>query len=269
MSAQTRSEIKQMLESHGLAPMHRLGQHFLADPNITRKIVEVSGVGPGDQVLEIGAGTGTLTSALAESGARVVAYEIDPGLRPVLEEVTEGTSVDLRFEDITKVDLSGIVGTGSWALVANLPYNVGTPLLMDALRYQPSIVRFVVMVQREVADRLVAGPGTDAYGLPSVVASIHSDARLEFTVAPQVFYPRPNVESAVVTLSRRPTQPNSGAAIELARSAFGQRRKMLRGALASVLDDPAVVIEEARIDPRSRAEDLSPDDYLRLAAVVA
>lgn len=265
MTAQTRSEIAGLLSRHGLAPSRRLGQHFLADANITRKIVELSGVGPGDQVVEVGAGTGTLTRALAAIGARVVAYEVDTGLLPVLEEVTAGLPVELHSLDITHVDLGVELGAGRWVMVSNLPYNVGTPLLMDALRGALQIERFVVMVQREVAERLVAEPGSKEYGLPSVVVGIHARARLAFRVPAQVFYPAPRVESAVALLDRVPAPDESERAIEIASAAFNQRRKMVRGSLAGVLEDPVASFDRAGIDPTARAEDLAPADYLTLA----
>ena len=267
MTAQTRSEIAGLLSRHGLSPSRRLGQHFLADANITRKIVDLSGVGTGDQVVEVGAGTGTLTRALAATGARVVAYEIDAGLLPVLEEVTSGLPVELRSLDITDVDLANELAAGRWVMVANLPYNVGTPLLMDALRRVPQIERFVVMVQREVSERLLAGPGSKQYGLPSVIVAIHAQAFLAFRVPAQVFYPAPRVESAVVVLDRLPASHESERAIQIAAAAFNQRRKMLRGSLAAVLDDPTAVLQGVAIDPTARAEDLTPDDYLALARV--
>jgi 16S rRNA (adenine1518-N6/adenine1519-N6)-dimethyltransferase len=265
VTAQTRSEIAGLLSRHGLSPSRRLGQHFLADANITRKIVDLSGVGSGDQVVEVGAGTGTLTRALAATGARVVAYEVDAGLLPVLKEVTDGLPVDLRFLDVTDVDLASELGPGTWLMVANLPYNVGTPLLMDALRRAPQIERFVVMVQREVADRLVAGPGSKQYGLPSVVVGIYGMAVLAFRVPAQVFYPAPKVESAVVIIDRVPAPDGAERAIELASAAFNQRRKMLRGSMATVLEDPVASLERAGIDPTARAEDLAPSEYLTLA----
>ncbi|HEY7468458.1 MAG TPA: 16S rRNA (adenine(1518)-N(6)/adenine(1519)-N(6))-dimethyltransferase RsmA [Acidimicrobiia bacterium] len=265
MTAQTRSEISQLLARHGVAPSHRLGQHFLADANITRKIVELAGVGPGVQVVEIGAGTGTLTRALAATGAHVVAYEVDPGLLPVLEEVTQGLPVELRFLDATAVDLTVDLPGEGWVMVSNLPYNVGTPLLLDALRRATQISRFVVMIQREVAERLVAGPGSRLYGLPSVIAGIHGRADLSFRVAPQVFYPAPKVESAVVVIRRLPAPDEADRAIEIASAAFNQRRKMLRRSLAGIFDDPASALHSAGIDPTARAEQLSPGDYLRLA----
>ena len=265
MSPQTRAEIAHLLERHGLSPVHHLGQNFLADANITRKIVTVAGIEPGARVLEIGAGTGTLTRALAYAGARVVAYEVDAGLAPVLQEVTAGLDVELRFEDIMSVDLAAEIEGGPWTMVANLPYNVGTPLVLYALRNLPEIVRFVVMMQREVAERFAASPGTKDYGLPSVVAGIHAPARIAFRVPPQVFYPAPSVDSAVVVMDRVPTPAGAARAIELAAAAFNQRRKMLRRSLAGVFEDAVTTIRSAGLDPTSRPEDLSPADFLRLA----
>ncbi len=265
MSAQTRSEIADLLAAHGLAPVHRLGQHFLADANITEKIVSTAQVGPGDNVVEVGAGTGTLTSALAASGAKVVAYEIDERLRPILEDVLQETDVELRIEDAAGVDFGAALGDGPWVMVANLPYNVGTPLVMDALRFAPQISRFVVMVQLEVAERLAAEVGSPHYGLPSVVAGIHADATLAFKVPPQVFFPAPRVESAVVVLERKDPPEHAEQAIALARAGFGKRRKMLRRSLASEVADPKGLLDGAGIEETARAENLSPEAFLRLA----
>jgi 16S rRNA (adenine1518-N6/adenine1519-N6)-dimethyltransferase len=267
VTAQTRSEIAALLERHGLAPIHRLGQHFLADANITRKIAALADLGPGSKVVEVGAGTGTLTRALADTAARVVAYEVDAGLRPVLEEVTAGLPVELRFADVMDVDFGEALDGSGWKMVANLPYNVGTPVVLEALQNTPEIEQFIVMVQNEVARRLAARVGSADYGLPSVVVGIHADAKLAFTVPPQVFYPPPRVESAVVVISRRRAPEHAVRAVDLARAGFGQRRKMLRGSLGGVLPDPVTALESAGIAPTSRAEDLSPDDYLRLAMV--
>ena len=267
MSPQTRSEIKELLERHDLAPIHRLGQHFLADANITRKIVEVAGLESGTQVVEIGAGTGSLTRALADAAATVVSYEIDGRLRPLLADVTQGLDVDLRFEDVMKADLDDDLGPGEWVMVANLPYNVGTPLVLETLRRVPKVIRFVVMVQKEVALRLVAGPRDAAYGLPSVVSGLHATGRVAFTVPPQVFVPPPQVESAVVVLDRVEAPPEAERAIELASSGFGQRRKMLRRSLAAVLTDPAGALVRAGIDPTARAEDLTVEQYVTLARI--
>jgi len=267
--AQGRAEIKALLDAHGLRPRRALGQNFLADPNLVDRIVRTAGVGAGERVVEIGAGTGTLTAALAASGAGVVAYEVDRKLVPLLEEVLTGTGVDLRCVDATKVDLGNDLGEGPWTMVANLPYNVGTPLVLDVLRNVPAVCRLIVMVQREVADRFVARPGSRSYGVPSIVVSLHTQTEIAFTVPPSVFYPAPEVESAVLAMSRIESSPQSEAAIDLAGIVFGQRRKMLRRSLADVCDDAVATLQEAGIDATARPEDLEPGAFLRLAEVMA
>ncbi len=262
-----RAETARLLREHGIRPRRSLGQHFLVDPNITRRIVAAAEVGPGDKVLEIGAGAGTLTRGLAATGARVVAYEIDPRLCPLLEQVVGSfPQVEVRFADAQEIGPASLDGEG-WVLVANLPYNVGTPLLMRLLREEPRVVRFVVMLQREAVDRLVAKTGTRAYGLPSVVVQLHGMVKVAFRVPPTVFLPSPPVESAVALIERIPAPVHAEDALKLAAAAFGQRRKMLRRSLLSVLADPEQALAEAGIDPRRRAEELSPQDYLRLAEV--
>ena len=254
-----------LLERHGLTPRKALGQHFLIDPNTTRRIVDAAGTGPGSRVVEIGAGVGTLTRALAATGATVVAFEIDERLRPVLAETLAGTGVEVRFADAARAGLE--LEGEPWTMVANLPYNVGTPLLLDALTGSPQITRFVVMLQREAVDRLTAPPGSKTYGLPSVVVGLHAAAHTAFRVPPTVFLPRPEVDSAVAVLDRVEAHPQAAAAIRLAAAGFGQRRKMLRRSLAGVLADPAAVLEAAGVDPTRRAESLAPADYLRVAEV--
>ena len=256
----------ELLDRHGFRTTKVLGQHFLIDPNIVRRIVELSGVGPGDRVLEIGAGAGTLTRALADSGAHVVSLEIDDRLRPILAETLEGVDVDLRFEDATVADLPGLVaGDDSWTVVANLPYNVGTPLVLDLLRHAPSIRRFVVMLQREAVDRLAAGPGSKTYGLPSVVCALHGSVRVALKVPPHLFIPRPSVDSAVAIIDRVDADQAAERAIEIAAMAFGQRRKMVRGTLGGMIGDAEFVA--AGVDPTARPEDLAPADYVALAGV--
>ena len=266
---QSRSDIRGLLEKHGIRPRKRLGQNFLADPNIAERIVRTAAVGRGDLVVEIGAGTGTLTLGLAATGARIVGYEVDERLRPLLVEALDGLdNVEIRFGDALESDLSVSLDGGPWTMVANLPYNVGTPLLIELVRRAPAIHRFVVMVQKEVADRLVARPGSKAYGLPSVSIALRADARRAFNVGPQVFIPRPDVDSSVVVVERKPVPAPARRAEELAAAAFNQRRKMLRRSLATVLADPTHPLEEAGIEPEARAEDLTSGDYLRLAASV-
>lgn len=263
--AQGRAEIIGLLRRHGIEPRKRLGQNFLIDPNTIRKIVRLADVGPGDRVLEVGAGTGTLTRELAATGADVVAYEIDERLRPVLAEVL-GTldNVEVRFADAVTVGFAN----GSWTVVANLPYYLSTTLLLDWLQAGPQPERFVVMVQREVADRLAAEPGSRTYGIPSVVARLYGSPRRVFTVPPSVFYPRPEVDSAVVEIERRTPPLHAATAVRLASVAFGQRRKMLRRSLAATLASPQATLEAAGIDPLRRPEELDVAEFLALAEVV-
>jgi 16S rRNA (adenine1518-N6/adenine1519-N6)-dimethyltransferase len=268
VSGQTRSEVRALLQRHGLNPRKSLGQHFLADPNITTKIVATAGVGSDDRVIEIGPGTGTLTTALAATGASVLAIEIDETLEPVLSEVTAGyPDVTVRYVDATDLDLGAELTGGEWVMVANLPYNVGTPLVLDALRHVPQISRFVVMIQVEVARRFAATPGSKEYGVPSVVCQIHADTTMSFTVPPQVFVPPPRVGSAVVVLRRHSAPQGAERAIRLAAAAFGQRRKMIRRSLVGIMPHVDELARRVGIDPQMRAEQLTPDDFLRLAEV--
>ncbi len=265
---QGRSRIRELLTTHDLTPRKSLGQHFLADPNVIRKIVGLADVGPGSKVLEIGGGTGTLTAALAATGADVVVYEIDPGLAGVLAaEVGHLPNVEIHTEDVTKIDLEDALDGTGWVLVANLPYNVGTGILLDALRGARKIGRFVVMVQTEVADRLLAPPGSKTYGVPSVTVSLFAMGRPEFTVGPDVFYPRPRVGSTVLTLQRVDPPEAADDAVDLAATLFRQRRKMLRRSLD--VDDAEAVLAAAGIDPTSRPEELSPLEFVALARAVA
>lgn len=264
---QGRAEIKQLLADHAVRPNRRLGQHFLADPNIVDGIVAAAAIVPGERVLEIGPGTGTLTRALVAAGASVVAYEVDRSLRRLLGDVLAGLDVELRFEDALTADWTGEFSVGSWKMVANLPYNVGTPLLLDAVRSAVAIHKFVVMVQREVALRLTAEPGSKQYGVPSIIAQLHTTLRVVMRVPATVFIPPPDVESALVVLDRRPSHPLAEEAGRLAATAFQQRRKMLRGSLGQLAGDEE--FEAAEISPSARPEELSPADFLRLAEVLA
>ena len=263
--AQDRTRIRALLAGAGIEPNKGYGQNYLADPNIVRKIAADAGI-EGANVVEVGAGTGALTGELARHGATVVAYEIDEALAPVLAETVEPLpNVELRWGDATEVDWDAVLAPGSWTMVANLPYNVGTRIVLDALRSAPRIQRFVVMVQREVGERLLAEPGTKTYGLPSVVVGLHGAGSLVMTVPPQVFEPAPRVDSIVVRIDRRPAPDEAEAAIEIAAAAFNQRRKMLRRSLAVVFDDPIGVLEAAGVDPTTRPEQLAPSDYVAIA----
>lgn len=263
MTGQTHSAIVSLLERHGLSPRKAYGQHFLADPNLIAKMVSVAGVGPGDSVVEVGAGTGALTRALAERGADVLAYEVDERLRPVLAETLAGTEVRLVFADVMEVDFSSELEGGGWKLIANLPYNLGTPLLIDLLLGVEEITSFTVMVQREVADRLVATAGSVEYGLPSVVVALTARLVGRFSVPPQVFVPVPGVASRVLRLDRIEPPACLMEAVDLARNAFGQRRKMLRRSLRQLVTEDAY--RRVGVDDTSRPEQLAPADFVALA----
>ncbi len=263
---QSLSEMRELLARHRLEPKKALGQHFLADPNIVMKIVRTAGVGEGDQVLEVGPGTGTLTAALGSTGATVIAYEVDRTLEPVLDDtLADFPNVSVVFKDATELESGVLPGEGEWTMVANLPYNVGTPLVLSLLRTAPQIKRFVVMVQKEVADRFVAEPGSKTYGLPSVIVGLHTSRTDSFFVPPQVFFPPPNVGSAVVTLDRAPASEHAEFAVEIAATAFKKRRKMLRASLQGIFDDPTLICVAAGVAPTARPEDLSADQFVALA----
>jgi 16S rRNA (adenine1518-N6/adenine1519-N6)-dimethyltransferase len=240
-----------------------------------RRIARLAGVGPGSQVVEIGAGLGSLTLALAEAGASsVVAVEVDRYLVPVLRSVVaDHPQVSVIEADARSLDWSSVLGSGSsWSLVANLPYNVATPLVLDLLDDVPAISQMLVMVQREVGERLAAGVGSAAYGAVSVKVAYWATARVVGRVPPSVFVPEPRVESALVSITRRadgPAVPESvvGASrlFEVVRAGFAHRRKMLRGTLAAVGIGPAA-FEAAGVAPTARAEELSVEDWGRLAA---
>ena len=262
MPGLTRARATELMARYGLAPSRALGQNFVVDPNTAARIVRLAGVGPGDHVVEVGAGLGSLTLALAATGASVLAIELDRHLVPVLESVIEGAGdVTVQQGDALEVDFAARLDGGDWSCVSNLPYNVATPVLLRLLEEVPQVTRFLVMVQREVGERLAAAPGSRACGSASVRVAYHADARVAGAVPASVFVPRPKVESVLVRLERRPEPPVDVASpalmFELVRAGFAQRRKMLRRALRPVLGERAgVVLAAAGIDPRARAESL-------------
>jgi 16S rRNA (adenine1518-N6/adenine1519-N6)-dimethyltransferase len=257
-------DVSALLSAHGLRPRKALGQHFVVDPNTVRRIARLAGVGPGDRVVEIGAGLGSLTLALLETGAEVTAVEVDPALVGVLQQVAPGARI--VEGDALELDWPALLGEGPWALVANLPYNVASPLVADLLDDVPAITRMVVMVQREVADRLVAGPGDPAYGALSVKVAYWATARLAGRVPASVFLPPPNVASELVQIERRPAAAVPVPPDELfplVRAAFAGRRKMLRRSLAGRV--PVEAFACAGVRPEARAEDLDVVAWGRLA----
>jgi len=263
-----RREARELLDGHGLSPNRALGQHFVVDPNTVRRIARLAAVGPADRVVEVGAGLGALTLALAETGASVTAVEIDRGLVPVLRQIVEPAGVTVVEGDAMALDWSSLLGAEPWVLVANLPYNVATPLIADLLRDVPAIVRMVVMVQREAGERLVAVPGDSGYGAVSVRVAYWAEATLVGRVPASVFLPRPDVESVLVELRRR-TEPVFGPDVDRLRlfaliaAGFGQRRKMLRRSLSGLVDAEAFIA--AGVRPEARAEELDLQAWGRLA----
>ena len=271
MDLLTPGRVRSLLDAHGVRPSRALGQNFLTDPNVARRIVRLAGITAGDRVLEIGPGIGSLTLALAEAAGQVVALELDRHLLPVLEEVVGPLgNVEVIQGDALAADYGPLLGDDRWVLVANLPYNVATPLLARLLTDVPQLSRMVVMVQREVAERLAAAPGTRASGAISVKVAYHCTARVLAQVPPSVFTPRPNVDSSVVAFDRRPAAPVDlpgapEAMFALARAGFGQRRKTLRQSLRAVLGERAEpVLVAAGIDPAARAETLTLDAWAAL-----
>jgi len=245
----------------------------------------LAGIGPGQRVVEIGAGLGSLTAALAATGASVTAIELDHRLAEILRSEAAPPGVRVVEGDALRLDWDALLGgagvaeagsgsvgeavSPSWVLVANLPYNVATPLVIGLLETVPAIGRMLVMVQREVGERMAASAGEDAYGGVSAKIAYWATARVVGRVPPTVFIPRPKVESALVSLERRPV-PAVGDGVSYARlvhlinAGFSKRRKMLRGSLSGLVDGSAFA--EAGIEPTARAEDLSIEDWGRLAA---
>ncbi|MDP9070195.1 MAG: 16S rRNA (adenine(1518)-N(6)/adenine(1519)-N(6))-dimethyltransferase RsmA [Actinomycetota bacterium] len=263
----SRRQVLDLLAEHGLRPSRALGQNFVVDANTVRRIARLAGVGAGDRVVEIGAGVGSLTLALAETGADVTAVEIDRYLLPVLRSVVEPAGVRVVEGDALALDWEGVLRPPEgWALVANLPYNVATPLVLELLEHVPAIGRMLVMVQREVGERLAAGAGDEAYGAVSVKVAYRAWASVVGRVPPTVFVPRPKVDSALVLLERRPApavEADEGRMFALVRAGFAQRRKMLRRSLAGLVTPEAFAA--AGIRPEARAEELDVEAWGRLA----
>ena len=274
----SRREVVDLLAQHGLRPSRALGQNFVIDPNTVRRVARLAGVGPGDRVVEIGAGLGSLTLALVEQGAEVTAVEVDRGLVPVLRSVVEPVGVRVVEADALRIDWDELLGgAGSsrgsgapWVLVANLPYNVATPLVVTLLEQVSAITRMVVMVQLEVAERLVAEAGDPAYGAVSVKVGYWATASIVGRVPPTVFFPKPRVDSALVAIRRReqpavaPNVVDYQRLFEVVRAGFAQRRKMLRRALAGVVEPGAFAA--AGVAPEARGEELDVQAWGRLAA---
>ena len=248
--------------------MVRLGQNFLADPNLLAAIVREAELDPSDVVLEVGGGEGVLTSELARAADRVHVIELDRRLEAVLAAIAEEHgNVELHFADAMRFDLAGLDPEPT-AMVANLPYSIATPLILRTIAELPSLTRWTVMVQREIADRLRAEPGSRLYGSPSVVCRLACEASMLRTVDRAVFTPRPRVDSALLRLDRVREAP-SEATVAVIRGAFGHRRKTLAGSLALAGVAERGVVQEALgqlgIDTGARAEQLAPEQFEALA----
>ncbi|WP_420435327.1 16S rRNA (adenine(1518)-N(6)/adenine(1519)-N(6))-dimethyltransferase RsmA [Candidatus Poriferisocius sp.] len=265
----TRNQVRDLLDRHGLAPSRAMGQNFVVDPNTIAAMVRAAELDPNQSVVEIGPGLGSLTRALAAEVDHVLAVEADRHLLAPLAETADAPNVEIVHADATSSQWRSKLGADSrrWALVANLPYNIAVPLLLDLLDTEPRIETFTVMVQKEVAERLVAPVGTKAYGIPTLKVAYWCEGRIARSVPATVFYPRPRVSSAVVRLLRRPepaVDVDPDRLFALIRTAFGQRRKMLRRSLAAHLT-PAH-FDKAKIPPTARPEQLTLADWARLAA---
>jgi len=245
------------------------------DPNTARLMAAVASVGPGERVLEIGAGFGSLTVALAATGASVLAVEFDRGLLPALSEVVGGLdSVEVLATDAMTVAWPERLGQRRWKMVSNLPYNIATPLVLDMLEAELPIDLYLVMVQREVGERLAAGPGDEGYGAVSAKIAYLSEASVVRRVPPTVFWPRPQVESVLVRLLPRSAPPvgaDRAVLFRVVEEGFAQRRKTMANALRRMglsAAGAAAALERCGLASSVRAEQLSLEDFAKLSGEV-
>jgi len=273
----TAGDVRALAARLGLRPTKALGQNFVIDPNTVRRIVRTAGVRPDDVVVEVGPGLGSLTLGLLAVAQRVVAVEIDPLLAAELPATVAARLPDRadRFQVLVQdaLRLTELPGPPPTAFVANLPYNVAVPVLLRLLEQLPSLRTGLVMVQAEVADRLVAGPGSKTYGVPSVKAAWHADVRRAGSVGRTVFWPAPHVDSGLVAFTRRePPAGDRAATFAVVDAAFAQRRKTLRAALSGWAGSPAEAerrLLAAGLDPGARGEQLDVAQFARLAGVAS
>lgn len=272
------TQVRGLAQALGIRPTKTLGQNFVHEAGTVRRIVHSAGVAPGDCVLEVGPGLGSLTLALLETGARVVAVEIDPPLARALPVTVADRMAEasgrLSVVEADALSITGpqdLGGAQPGVMVANLPYNVAVPVVLTALEALPSLERITVMVQAEVADLLAAAPGSRTYGVPSVKAAWYARARRTLSISRQVFWPVPHVDSALVELARRPPPRTTATRQEVFAvidAAFSQRRKTLRKALAPLAGGPRAaeaVLQAAGIDPAQRGERLDVAGFAALA----
>jgi len=269
-----RREAREALAAAGLAPRRRWGQNFLCDPAVARRIVETAEIGPRTIALEIGPGLGALTDELVARAGRLYLIEIDPGLADRLaQRYADNPRVRVVTGDVLALPLDDVVRDERVTVVANLPYNIASPILFRLLDLRARFPRAVVMLQREMATRLVARPGGADYGVTSVLLQTYAEVRIAFGVSRRSFLPRPDVDSAVVDVhwsaAPRVDVGDAGVFRDVVRAAFGQRRKMLRNALATLAaargTTATAVLERAGIAPTARAETLDLEAFARLA----
>ena len=269
------AEVRRLAAELDLRPTKQRGQNFVIDANTVRRIVRESGVGPDDVVVEVGPGLGSLTLALLEVGARVVAVELDPVLAAALPGTIAAYAPDQAHRcEVVEADalrIGELPGPAPTALVANLPYNVSVPVLLHLMALLPSLRHGLVLVQAEVADRLAAPPGSRTYGVPSVKAAWFADVRRAGSVGRNVFWPAPNVDSGLVAWSRREppaTTATRQQVFAVVDAAFAQRRKALRGALrglAGSSEAATAALEHAGVDPMARGGSLVVTEFARIA----
>ena len=265
-----KSDLKDMMEKHDLRPSKSLGQNFVVDPNTILKIIRAANIEKGEQILEIGPGLGSLTSQLSAT-SKVVAIELDRYLVPALEEVLDHfgkrENVEIVQEDAMKIDWQEFFTQrqGVWKMVANLPYNIATPLLVTLLENAPEIQAIYVMVQLEVGERFAASPRSKAYGIPSVKAQYWAETKVLGKVSPNVFLPVPKVDSAILQIIRKSSPPEVNYAnfSRLIQTAFQHRRKMIRKSLNTLV--PLANFSIAEVSPQARPEELSVTDWVKLA----
>ena len=269
----SREVTRYILKTFNIHMSKKLGQNFLIDADIVRGIVDAADIRPGERVLEIGPGIGTLTQGLAEAGAEVTAVELDKKLPAVLAKTLEGyENVRIVQGDILKVNIPEIMGSEPFKVAANLPYYITTPIIMTLLERRLPISRLVTMVQKEVADRMVAEPGTKAYGALSVAVQYYTQPHVELDAPPRSFIPAPEVDSVVIVCDVREKPPVTVADEKLffrvVRAAFGQRRKTLSNALKGAGFDKELIrtaLPAAGIDGTRRGETLSLMEFAAIA----
>lgn len=271
------AEIREIAERIGVRPTKKLGQNFVVDANTCRKIVKSADVGPDDVALEIGPGLGSLTLAMLETAKSVIAIEIDDRLALELPITADRHGFDSSKLTIITADAMQIskLPANPTVLVANLPYNVSVPVLLRFLELFPTLRSGVVMVQSEVADRLVAKPDSKTYGSPSVKAAWWADLTSAGTVSRSIFWPVPNVDSSLVRFVRHESAGDEvlrKATFKIIDAAFAQRRKMMRAALSDICGGSAqasAIIEQSGIDPTIRGEALELADFIKIAITLS